>query len=201
MGALPLFRWVALGAVVLTACAPTSVPETPGALIVRELPRPAGPRARWPDLALGADGSAHLSWTTVDGDRSKLEIAVLIDGSWSSVETAASGADWFVNWADFPRVILAADGRPTVAWLEKIVRESDDVCRLYVELMLDSSSLSRWAGRADSQSLEDDDLCRERPPRRSEHTQNDQPVVAERDGARSLQHFTRLACRPYFACK
>jgi hypothetical protein len=46
-----------------------------------------------------------LSGVERDGDTATLRFADRVDGAWSPAQTVASGADWFVNWADVPSVI------------------------------------------------------------------------------------------------
>jgi hypothetical protein len=69
-------------------------------------------------LAQATDGTTYLSWLEpAGGERWALKFS-RFDGTlgrWEAARTIASGADWFVNWADFP--VLAADGeRLTAVW-------------------------------------------------------------------------------------
>ncbi len=83
---------------------------------VREVAVPAGPGSRTPHLYVGPAGRLYLSWQEeVDTSRTALRFAVREDERWSAPRTVASGAGWFVNWADFPSVVALADGRTLAA--------------------------------------------------------------------------------------
>jgi hypothetical protein len=90
-------------------------------MTVRELASPAGPGSGEPNLAVGSDGKVLLSWIEpVSGNRHALRYAGLeSDGSWSPPLTIAEGADWFVNWADFPALSALPDGTLFAHWLAK----------------------------------------------------------------------------------
>ncbi len=72
-----------------------------------------------PHLAPGPDGSAVLSWLEPDGGGHRLRFARLVDDQWREATTVARGADWFVNWADFPSVEPIAGNRWAAHWLVK----------------------------------------------------------------------------------
>lgn len=103
------------------------------ALVVTEVQVPTDSGSRWPDLAAGADGTLALLWTTSgpgeplehpeqrERREHRLRIAPRRAGRWGSAVTLARGTDWFVNWADIPRIALPTDGGgPLVAWLPKL---------------------------------------------------------------------------------
>ncbi len=78
-----------------------------------------------PNLAL--DGkTVLLSWLEPPHPRVKpqegnyaLRISRLENGRWSEPATVASGTDFFANWADFPSVTPARDGRLLAHWAAK----------------------------------------------------------------------------------
>ena len=73
---------------------------------------PAAPGSGEPNLALAPDGSMLLSWTERDGEGYRLKFARRQSGDeWSAPREIAQGDDWFVNWADFPSMAVAEDGR------------------------------------------------------------------------------------------
>lgn len=73
-----------------------------------------------PDLHAGADGEIYLSWTDRgEGKRHALRFATLQGQAWSGPKTIASGEDWFVNWADFPSLVLLKHGVLAAHWLQK----------------------------------------------------------------------------------
>jgi hypothetical protein len=85
---------------------------------VQTLPSPAGPNSSGPQLTVSSQG-VLLSWTERVGPTSSLKFAERTSAGWSPVRTAASGTDWFVNWADVPSVMRLADGTLAAHWLQK----------------------------------------------------------------------------------
>ena len=94
-------------------------PESSAAV---QLDVPTGQDARLPRLS-GTDGKLWLSWVEPGPDGGHvLRYAALEDGAWSTPVTVAAGADWFINWADFPSVVPLPDGAAAAHWL---VRSGD----------------------------------------------------------------------------
>ncbi|OZC04546.1 hypothetical protein BSZ36_02365 [Rubricoccus marinus] len=97
----------------LAGCAdPTSTSgDSPEATspAVTEISVPAGADSGRPRLSATPGGTPLLSWTEPDttrgADGHALRYSFWRDAAWSTPETAASGDDWFVNWADTPGVI------------------------------------------------------------------------------------------------
>lgn len=79
---------------------------------------PAAPGSGEPNLAVGPDGVVYLSWLepTSDGGHA-LRLTRREGTGWSEPVTIASGADFFVNWADFPSVHVLPDGSLAAHWL------------------------------------------------------------------------------------
>ncbi|MGH8250839.1 MAG: sialidase family protein [Steroidobacteraceae bacterium] len=93
------------------SCSP-SVPE------LRELPSPAGAGSGQPNLTVARDGRVYLSWIErLGGGHSALRFAVKDGDGWSAPRSVAAGADWFVNWADFPSMLALPDGSLAAHWL------------------------------------------------------------------------------------
>jgi hypothetical protein len=87
---------------------------------VRELPSPAGPGSGQPNLAVAHDGRVYLSWIEkLGGGGYSLRFAVREKEAWSAPRVIAEGANWFVNWADFPSLIVLPDGSLAAHWLVK----------------------------------------------------------------------------------
>jgi hypothetical protein len=106
--------WMA-PALMLAACeqpSATTVPE-PQPLAV-----PAAAGSAQPFLA-AHDGRIVLSWTEAAGDGHALRMAVWDGANWSATRTVAQGADWFVNWADFPSVVPIDDATLVAHWLQR----------------------------------------------------------------------------------
>lgn len=60
-----------------------------------------------------------LSWIERAGARATLKFAERSSQGWSPSRTVASGANWFVNWADVPSVIRLGSGMLAAHWLQK----------------------------------------------------------------------------------
>ena len=85
--------------------------------MVLQSPAPAG--SRFPHLAPADDGVV-MSWLQVEPDgRASLRHATYSGKTWSPVGTVAEGADWFVNWADFPSVVPVSDRTWVAHWLQQ----------------------------------------------------------------------------------
>ena len=68
-------------------------------ITVTALASPAAADSGQPQLsALG--NRVVLSWVERSGDRATLRFSERTDSGWTAARTVASGADWFVNWAD-----------------------------------------------------------------------------------------------------
>jgi hypothetical protein len=71
---------------------------------------------------VGPDGRVWLTWVEPGAARGQhvLKLAQRRpEGEWSAPVVVAEGADWFVNWADFPSVATMTDGALTAHWLVK----------------------------------------------------------------------------------
>jgi hypothetical protein len=88
-------------------------------LIPRDVPSPAAPGSAEPCIEVGGDGVAYLSWLEPAGGGHALKFSRWEGSAWSQPRTIAEGADWFVNWADFPAVTALADGTIAAHWLRK----------------------------------------------------------------------------------
>src|SRR5688572_29866763 len=79
---------------------------------------PAGPNSAQPQLSSSARGLL-LSWVERDGQNATLRFAERTASGWSAARDVASGANWFVNWADVPSVVRLASGDLGAHWLQK----------------------------------------------------------------------------------
>lgn len=85
----------------------------------REIASPAAPGAMGPSLSSAPDGTALLSWLEPGGqDRwvlkfSRFEAAA---ARWSGAQKITEGANWFVNWADFPNVTALSESDLMAVW-------------------------------------------------------------------------------------
>ena len=92
--------------------------------LARELATPAAPGSGEPNLATAADGSMYLTWIEPAGGlgapRHRLMLARRRPGGeWAPPQRIAEGANWFVNWADFPSLAVLPDSTLFAHWLER----------------------------------------------------------------------------------
>lgn len=90
-----------------------------GAATINELPSPANIGAMGSSLAVSPDGSVFLSWLEPGQDETwALKLSRFDAGtqSWDAAQPVASGADWFINWADFPSVTPLSDTDLMAVW-------------------------------------------------------------------------------------
>ncbi len=83
------------------------------------VPTPAGAGSGEPNLVVGADDVAYLSWLEPSETGHALKLAPWADGGWGETRTVIDRADLFVNWADFPSIAIFNGGVMAAHWLEK----------------------------------------------------------------------------------
>jgi hypothetical protein len=116
-------RTVALGVVMCGLAAAARPGGQAGAALpwpieIKALASPAAAGSAQPQLTVSPRG-ALLSWIERDGAIATLKWSERAADGWSAPRTVASGADWFVNWADVPSVLRLADGSLAAHWLQK----------------------------------------------------------------------------------
>ena len=79
---------------------------------------PAAANSAQPQLTVSKRG-ALLSWIERSGPQATLKFSERTATGWTPAKTVASGADWFVNWADVPSVVRLDDGTLVAHWLQK----------------------------------------------------------------------------------
>lgn len=94
--------------------------STAQALVIRPLDLELGP-ALSPNAIAHPDGGFVLSWQArLAAGCAALRVARLdADGQLGDVHEVARGCDWFVNWADFPGLVIADNGDWLAWWLPK----------------------------------------------------------------------------------
>jgi hypothetical protein len=89
-------------------------------LIIRTSDSPTNGDSREPELSATQDGRIILSWVEKIGPkRYALRSSTRNENGWSEARSVAEGDNWFVNWADFPSVIMLQDGSLAAHWLVK----------------------------------------------------------------------------------
>ena len=102
---------------VLAAC--STVERAPMAAFT-ELPSPAALRSGEPFLTTDSAGAVHMTWIERTGDSTHAVRYARLDGdAWSTPATIVDRRDLFVNWADYPAVIVTPSGRLLAHWLQR----------------------------------------------------------------------------------
>src|SRR5687768_7988980 len=83
-----------------------SGPLSSAAPAADSIPSPAGPGSAEPNLAVGPDGRVYMSWLEPADSGYALKFSSFDGASWATPRTIRSGRDFFVNWADFPSIVV-----------------------------------------------------------------------------------------------
>jgi hypothetical protein len=86
--------------------------------VVTPLPSPAASGSAQPQMTVSPRGIL-LSWIEQANGAASLRFAERSADGWTPARTAASGTDWFVNWADVPSVLRLDNGTLAAHWLQK----------------------------------------------------------------------------------
>ena len=106
------------------------------------LETPAAAGASLPRLSTDPDGIAWLSWVEPTPTGHALRFAALDDDAWGVPRTAAEGADWFVNWADFPSVVHFGAGHLAAHWLRKV---DGGMFAYHVQMAVSTDGGAHWS--------------------------------------------------------
>ena len=109
---------ILLSALTVALHADTVRPTGDWSVTVAALPTPAAVNSAQPQLSTQGD-RVTLSWIERAGETAALRFAERTDKGWTDARTAASGSNWFVNWADVPSVLRLQNGNLAAHWLEK----------------------------------------------------------------------------------
>ena len=90
----------------------------PWPLKTEPLESPAGADSAQPQMTVSKRG-VLLSWIEREGPKASLKFAERTPAGWTPARVAATGTDWFVNWADVPSVLRLDDGTLVAHWLQK----------------------------------------------------------------------------------
>src|SRR5262245_26580046 len=99
------------------ACSRPSAPDVNAAVHLEPLTLGAVGPSLAPQLTVTGD-RALVSWIETRGRTSLLKFAERTRSGWSEPRTAASGDNWFTNWADVPSVLRVDGGMLVAQWLE-----------------------------------------------------------------------------------
>lgn len=75
-----------------------------------------------PNLFIAPTGLPYLTWVEyLDDSTDVLLLSKLVKDAWTQPDTIAIGTNWFVNWADFPSLVVSTQDSNHLAahWLQK----------------------------------------------------------------------------------
>lgn len=87
-------------------------------LSAEEISSPTGKNSSTPYLINFAD-RLYMTWIEELSDGHALKLAIYDGKSWSQPSVIISSPELFVNWADFPSVVLLKNGMLAAQWLQK----------------------------------------------------------------------------------
>jgi hypothetical protein len=126
----------------LSACG-SGGPERQWLSRVEALSTPSAPGSRYPNLAGGDGTPVVMSWLQAEGgDRHSLRFATWQGDHWTDPATVTSGSGWFVNWADFPSVVLLDERHWAAHWLQQ---RSGNVYAYDVRLAVTRDAGTNWS--------------------------------------------------------
>lgn len=82
------------------------------------LPSPAKLESQLPRLTKSKQGEVYMSWVESKKDSALLFYAKFMENEWSESQQISQGNNWFVNWADYP-ALMVNDSLMAAHWLEK----------------------------------------------------------------------------------
>ena len=103
----------------LPACARKEAGETHTRVSIDSIASPAGPGSAEPYLSVGNGGHVYMSWLEPADSGHALRFAMHDGSAWTAPRTIVSRRDFFVNWADFPSLVVLDSQRLAAHWLQK----------------------------------------------------------------------------------
>src|SRR6266498_1906119 len=112
-------------------------------LVIQKLDSPAGAGSAEPNVYVDAGGRIYLSWIEKQGDNThRLRFAVRSGAAWSEPKTIIEDQNLFVNWADFPSLVVLSDGALVAHWL---VKSSPDAHAYDVNIARSTDDGKTWS--------------------------------------------------------
>ena len=85
---------------------------------VETIENPAGENSSLPNLFTAQNGDVYFSWIEKQKKKTQLFFSKEENGQWSRPAMVSEGDNWFVNWADFPSLMVNND-QMAAHWLQK----------------------------------------------------------------------------------
>lgn len=121
----PMLKLTLLGCtslVLLLSCVSNDI-QTNKALNLKAYPFKPINKLKTPRLS-STENTLLLSWVETSSSIKQLKYSMYDNKQWSEAKTAAFGANWFINYADFAKVEAVDDQHFIASWLEQTSRVS-----------------------------------------------------------------------------
>ena len=123
----------------LTTMACQSPIENLGVLESIESPAKVG--SEEPNLFTDSNGDVYVSWIEKSEKQAKLLFSKLENYVWSPSKLIGEGDNWFVNWADFPTIVVNND-LMAAHWLQKSANSTYDYD---IRMVMSNNSGEDWS--------------------------------------------------------
>lgn len=107
---------------------------------VNPIASPASQSSEEPFLFTAEDGDVYLSWIERKENKDQFKFSKMIDGKWSTSQLISEGDNWFVNWADYPSIMVNSEVM-AAHWLQKRAEGTYDYD---VRMSLSANEGSAW---------------------------------------------------------
>jgi hypothetical protein len=112
--------FAASAAVAMVSCGTGNLSQSVWLGPARVLATPAGAGSQYPRLTSSPGQPPLMSWLEPAAGEMSLRFSVWDGQGWGPPQIVAQGADWFVNWADFPSVVATDASHWGAHWLQQV---------------------------------------------------------------------------------
>ena len=142
-----------------------------------------------PHLTTAPNGDIYLSWIEKgEHTATTLKYSKLDGNKWSESQSIATGDDWFVNWADFPSLMVNGE-QMAAHWLQKSEEGTYDYD---VKLSLSSNNGANWS---QAQTVHNDGISAEHGFASMVPMQNQQTFITWLDGRNTKEENGAMTLR------
>ena len=93
--------------------------------VLESIESPAKVGSEEPNIFTDSNGDVYVSWIEKSEKQAKLLFSKLENDVWSPSKLIGEGDNWFVNWADFPTIVVNND-LMAAHWLQKSANSTYD---------------------------------------------------------------------------
>jgi len=108
---------------------------------ILSIENPAGENSSLAYLVTGDDGDLYLSWIEKNADTATLYYSKWVNNRWYVKQKIASGSNWFINWADYPKIAINQFGDILAHYL---VKSGGGTYAYDVQVQLYSAQQKQW---------------------------------------------------------